>query len=69
MILNILQNAISVAYAQFRMDKFNEHWKDLDPNSYTDPLIKRQLTFLKDLGSSILNEVELTNVSNWPKRS
>ena len=50
-------------YAKFQYDKWQEIWRDARPEAYRDEDIRRQLTFLKELGTSALTEAELTDLT------
>lgn len=59
-----LQNRIILEYAKFRKDKYEEHFKDANIANYPDADVKRKLKFLKDVGTSILNDADLTELTD-----
>jgi peptidyl-dipeptidase A len=42
------------------MEKFNAHFRDANLDDYSNPSLKRQLKILKDLGTSILSDEDLS---------
>lgn len=59
-----MQNEKSLKFATFKKDQFNKYFKDVKVDDYTNVTIKRQLMLLKDMGVSILNDVDLTELNS-----
>lgn len=59
----IRQEKRVIEYAQYRKKYWNEIWRDADISRYKDEMIRRQLFFLKQLGESALDPLELVNVN------
>lgn len=57
------QTAATIAYANFRMAKYNAFWKDANVSHYASEDVKRQLTFLKNVGTAALPEANLTDLT------
>lgn len=51
---------MSLEYAALRKRYFDDYWGTANVDSYTDPAVKRKLKLLKDIGTSALNNVDLT---------
>ena len=58
-----LQNEVILEYAAFRKSKFDEHFKNVDINSYNDPAVRRKLQILKDIGTAALSDGDLTDLN------
>lgn len=53
---------MSLEHAKFRHAEWEATWKNANINDYQDEAIRRQLFFLKQLGTSALSEQQLTQV-------
>lgn len=58
-----LQSRAIEAYATYRKAQFDLYWKNASVNSYPDPDVKRKLTFLKNIGTAILDTNDLNNMT------
>jgi peptidyl-dipeptidase A len=47
-------------YAKFRKDFYDLRVKNVDINSFSDPVVKRKLEILKDIGTAALSDDDLT---------
>lgn len=59
-----MQNEKSLKYATFKKDQFSKYFKDVKVQDYTDVSVKRQLMLLKDMGTSILDDADLTELNS-----
>lgn len=50
------QAQASLAYANFRKTEYINNFKDADPDTYTDPDVKRKVKLLKDMGLAALDD-------------
>lgn len=55
-----LQNLVILEYAAFRKGKFDQYFKNANISSFTDPVVKRKLQILKDIGTAALSDTDLT---------
>lgn len=51
---------MSLENAAFSKENYDDYWKAANIDSYTDPVIKRKLKFLKDIGTAALSNTDLT---------
>lgn len=51
---------MSLENAAFSKKNYDDYWKAANIDSYTDPVIKRKLKFLKDIGTAALSNTDLT---------
>lgn len=58
-----LQTKITLEYAQFRKKQYDDNFKDADINNFADEDVKRKLKFLKDIGTSALDDNDLTELT------
>lgn len=54
------QNEVILEYARFRKQRFDTYFKDANASYYNKPAIKRQLAILKDIGTAVLSDNDLT---------
>jgi peptidyl-dipeptidase A len=59
---------MSIEYANFRKDRYEKDFKNADPNNYNDNLIKRQLTSIKEMGTALLSDEDLKNLTETKQR-
>ena len=52
----IIKAEASAAYAVFRKEAWVQNFKGVNIAEYSDPLIKRQLSFLATIGTAALDE-------------
>lgn len=60
------QDALTTAVienAKFSRKKFDDHFKNVKPEDYTNESVRRQLKYLTQLGRDILEESDLNNVT------
>lgn len=50
--------------ARFSRQKFDDHFKGVNPDDYSNELVQRQLKFLTSLGRDVLDEADLNKVSS-----
>lgn len=51
-------------FATFSKDQYNKYFKDVKLEDYTDVTVKRQLMLLKKMGTSILDDADLTELNS-----
>lgn len=56
------QEQVSVEYAKFQQEYWRQTWQSANIDDYQDESVKRHLKFLKQLGTSALNERDLVAV-------
>lgn len=56
------QQEISLKYATFRKEKWEEIWSKVNADDYDNPKIKRQLRDLNQLGTAALNNEDYQKV-------
>lgn len=58
------QTEITLEYAQFRKQQYDAYFKDAKIDDYAaDADVQRKLKFLKDIGTSVLSDFDLTDLS------
>ncbi|XP_062535785.1 angiotensin-converting enzyme-like [Armigeres subalbatus] len=62
------QNAISLEYAKFRTDFYEQYFKDAVVENYQDSKVKKQLALLKDLGTAALPTSDLEEYNKVLRR-
>lgn len=62
------QNKISLEYAKFRTDFYEQYFKDAQVQNYEDPKVRKQLTLLKDLGTAALPTSDLEEYNKVMRR-
>uniref|UniRef100_A0A182R0V2 Angiotensin-converting enzyme n=1 Tax=Anopheles farauti TaxID=69004 RepID=A0A182R0V2_9DIPT len=58
-----VQNNVSLAYAKFRNDYYEQYFKAANVDSYTNEKIRKQLRLLKDLGTAALPAEKLASLN------
>lgn len=57
------QNAAILEYAEFIKDRFDQYFRDAVIDNYVDPVVRRQLLILKEIGTSVLDNTDLTELN------
>lgn len=55
-------------YAKFRLDQYNANFKDVVTTGYTDPDVLRKLSLLKEVGTAVLDDTDLTSLNGARNR-
>lgn len=56
------QEKVSLEYAKFEHDQWEQTWRDAKIESYESEDVRRSLMFLKNLGTSALPPADLSKV-------
>lgn len=62
------QNNMTLEYAKFRNEFYDQYFKDAQVQNYEDPKVRKQLTLLKDLGTAALPTSDLEDYNKVMRR-
>lgn len=58
----LIQSIATLAYSKFRMEWFDVYWRNIVLDNVADPLLRRQIRALKNLGIAAVSEDDQLNV-------